>query len=101
MKRLILAAVMAFAAAGPAAPQSGPADMTTRRMPDGRTQAEVVLQHEHRQALEEAAELLKLAEELKADLEKNTHHILSLDSIRTTEEIEKLAKKIRKRLKRY
>lgn len=101
MKRLILPALLVLAAAILAAPQVDAPDLTKRRMPDGRTQAEVILEHEHQQALDEAGELLNLAEQLKSELEKNDHHVLSLDSIRTTEEIEKLAKKIRKRLKRY
>jgi hypothetical protein len=36
---------------------------------------------------------------LKDDLEKNDHNVLSLATLKKTEEIEKLAKRIRDRLK--
>ena len=39
------------------------------------------------------------AEELKTELEKNDRYVVSLAAIRKTEEIEKLAKRIRGRLK--
>lgn len=71
------------------------------RLPDGRSQTEAILKMEHEKALEEAAKLLELAEQLKVELEKNERHILSVSSIRATEEIEKLAKRIRSRLKRF
>jgi hypothetical protein len=71
------------------------------RLPDGRSQKEAILKHEFKKALDEAGELLKLAEELKADLEKDDRHVLSVNTLRRTEDIEKLAKRIRGRLKRY
>jgi hypothetical protein len=37
---------------------------------------------------------------LKEELEKNDRHVLSLTSLKKTEEIEKLAKRIRSRLRR-
>jgi hypothetical protein len=42
-----------------------------------------------------------LSEELKIELEKNDRHVLSVSAVKKTEEIEKLAKKIRGRMKRY
>jgi hypothetical protein len=71
------------------------------RLPDGRSQKEEILKHEYRKAVDEAEELLKLAEGLKADLERDDRHVLSISTLRKTEEIEKLAKRIRGRLKRY
>jgi hypothetical protein len=71
------------------------------RLPDGRSQKEEILKHEYKKALEEAGELLKLAEGLKADLERDDRHVLSVQTLRRTEDIEKLAKRIRGRLKRY
>ena len=56
---------------------------------------------DHKKNLEDAAELVKMSEELKADLEKNDRYIVSLKTLKRTEDIEKLAKNIRGRLKRY
>ena len=48
-----------------------------------------------------AAALMKLSEELRMELEKNDKNVLSLAAIKKTEEIEKLAKRIRGRMKRF
>ena len=72
-----------------------------RRLPGGRNQTEEILKADHAKSLEDAGELMKLSEELKIELEKNDRHVLSLSAIKKTEEIEKLAKRIRSRLKRY
>ncbi len=71
------------------------------RLPDGRLQSEEILKADHKASLKDAGELLRLAEELKIELEKNDRHILSVQLIKKTEDIEKLAKKIRSRMKRF
>ena len=68
-------------------------------MPDGKSQKEEILKAEHRQNLKDAAELADLAEQLKADLEKNDRYILSVATLKKTDDIEKLVKKIRARLR--
>ena len=50
--------------------------------------------------LEDAAELVKLAEQLQDDLIKEDRHVLSIATLKKTEDIEKLARKIRTRLKK-
>jgi hypothetical protein len=71
------------------------------RLPDGRSQREEILKSEHAKSLDDADELIKLSEELKIDLEKNDRHIVSVKTLRKLDDIEKLAKRIRGRLKRY
>jgi hypothetical protein len=71
------------------------------RLPDGKSQKEEILKADYKKNLEEAAELAKLAADLKADLEKNTRYVVSLQTLKKTDEIEKLAKSIRGRLKKY
>ena len=95
-RRAALAA--AWAAIAPAAqlPQQEP----DPRLPNGKSQKDAILAAEFEKALKEAGELLETAEELKIELEKNQRHVLSVESIRKTEEIEKLAKRIRSRLRR-
>jgi ABC-type Zn2+ transport system substrate-binding protein/surface adhesin len=70
------------------------------KLPNGKSQREEMLKSEHEQSLQDAAQMVKLSEELKADLEKDTRYVVSIQTIKKTEEIEKLAKKIRGRLKR-
>ncbi len=69
------------------------------RLPNGKSQREAILKQEHEKSLRDASELLKLSEELKAELERNNRHVVSLSSLRKCEEIEKLAKRIKGRLK--
>ncbi len=68
------------------------------RLPNGKSQREEILKAEHEKSLKDAAALIELAEQLKADLEKNDRHVLSIATLKKTEEIEKLAKRIRARL---
>jgi hypothetical protein len=71
------------------------------KLPNGKSQREAILKEDHKKNLEEAAELLRLSEEVKADLEKGDRYVVSVKTLKKTEEIEKLARSIRGRLKRY
>ncbi len=78
-----------------------PAETELPRLPDGRSQSEAILKDEHAKSLKDAAEILKLAEELKLELEKNDRHVLSVGALKKTDEIEKLVKRIRGRMRRF
>ncbi|MBI2680399.1 MAG: hypothetical protein HYX25_05250 [Candidatus Solibacter usitatus] len=71
------------------------------RLPGGKSQLEALLKEDHKRSIQDAAQLIELAESLKKELEKDDRHVLSLTSLRKTEEIEKLAKRIHGRLKRF
>jgi hypothetical protein len=71
------------------------------RLPNGKIQREEILKADHEKSVKDAAQLIDLAESLKAELEKDDTHVLSISSLKKTEEIEKLAKRIRTRLKRF
>ena len=79
----------------PGAPQT-PEDV---RLPNGKLQRDEILKADYQKSLEDARELSRLAEDLKLDLEKNDRNVLSIATLKKTEEIEKLAKKIHDRLK--
>jgi len=76
---------------------SSPAD----RLPNGKSQREMIVKDDYKKNLEESTELAKLAEDLKADLENSDKYIVSVKTMKKTEDIEKLARSIRNRLKRY
>jgi hypothetical protein len=87
---------MAFAqrgGPGPNAPQD-------TRLPNGKLQSDEILKSEHEASLKDATELSDLAEQLKIDLEKNDRFVVSMGTIKKTDDIEKLAKRIRSRLRR-
>jgi hypothetical protein len=84
-------------------PQLGPnrpPDEGTR-LPNGKLQRDEILKAEHEQNLKDAAQLAELSEQLKEDLEKNDRYVLSMSTLKKTDEIEKLVKKIRSRLRHY
>ena len=65
------------------------------------SQVEEILKADHKKSIEDSDKLMKLSEELKIELEKSDRHVLSMAAIRKTEEIEKIAKRIRGRMKRF
>ena len=84
-----------------ALPQRGPNPGTPpdQRLPNGKLQSDEILKAEHEANLKDASELSQLAEQLKIDLEKNDRHVLSMNTLKKTDDIEKLAKRIRSRLR--
>jgi hypothetical protein len=75
-----------------------------RPVPDAtlsQAQRDAIVKDVYKKSLADAAELLKLAEELKAELEKEDAFTVSVKTIKKTEQIEKLSKGIRGRMKPY
>jgi len=80
-------------------PHPAPATEDTT-LPNGKPQQDEILKADHERDLKDAAQIIQLAEQLKQELEKNDRHVLSISSVKKTEEIEKLAKHIHARLVR-
>ena len=78
-----------------------PAEARDTKLPNGKSQREAILKEDYKKNLEDAAQLVKLSQELKDDLEKDEAYVVSVKTLKKTEEIEKLAKNIHGRLKRY
>ena len=77
----------------------GEARRKTSFCPTASRRRDEILKAEHQQNLKDAAELAELAEQLKIDLEKNDRYVVSMATIKKTDDIEKLAKRIRARLR--
>ena len=71
------------------------------QFPNGKSQHEEILKADHKKNLEDAAAMAKLAEEVSEDLEKDDRYVMSLKTLKKLDEIEKLSKGIRGRLKKY
>ena len=69
-------------------------------LPNTKPQQDEILKADHQKDLQDAAQIIQLAEQLKQELEKNDRHVLSISSVKKTEAIEKLAKRIHSRLVR-
>ena len=93
----VIAAVFCTAMLAQAPPPADP----DFKLPNGKSQREEILRADHEKSLEDAAELMKLTEELKIELEKNDRHIVAVSTLKKLETIEKLTRRIRSRLKRF
>jgi len=104
MKKLLLLPLLTIGLLFPQfEPRNRKQESDTQRdvkLPNGKSQQEEILKAEHEKTLQDAAQLVKLAEGLQDDLIKDDRHVLSIASLKKAEEIEKLAKKIRTRLKK-
>jgi hypothetical protein len=74
-------------------PQEAPPELKPRR--------EAIIKDDYKHNLEDAAALARLAEELKSELENSDKNVVSVKTMKKAEEIQKLAKNIHSRLKRY
>lgn len=106
MHRTILLLVSAIALTA----QQGPPERTfpplepprdEMRLPNGKLQRDEILKADYQKTLQDARALSKLADELKADLEKSDYNVLSIATLKKTDDIDHLAKRIHDRLKRF
>jgi len=81
----------------PADPGSG----SDPKLPNGKSQNNEIAKEDHQNNIRDAAMLLKLAQDLQAELDHDGAFVVSVKSLKTTDQIEKLAKDIHGRLKRY
>ncbi len=69
------------------------------RLPDGKSQKNAIAKQKHEQDLKDADQLVTAAQDLRDDLKRAGIFVVPLGSVKKTEEIENLAKRIRGRLK--
>jgi hypothetical protein len=71
------------------------------RLPDGRLQSLAILKADYEKSKEDIAKLIDLAHEVEEELKKNQEFVLDLRSLRKIEDIEDIAGKIKRRMKRF
>lgn len=69
------------------------------KLPNGKSRADAIAADEHKKAIDEANELVTAAEKLRDDIKNAGKFVVPVAAVRRTEEIEKLAKRIRGRLR--
>jgi hypothetical protein len=74
-----------------------PAD---RRMPNGQLQTDAILKADYEQNVKDARELTALAKSIELDFDKNDENVLSLGLLKKLDDVEKITKRIRGRLRR-
>lgn len=80
-------------------PTPAPEENNDRRLPNGKSQNDAIAKHNHELAIEEANELVELAGQLRNELQQAGSYVVPLSSVKKTEQIEKLARRIRGQLK--
>lgn len=70
-----------------------------RKLPNGKSQKDAMAKQAHLDALKDAETLYSLAEDLRDNLKKAGNYVVDVSTVKKTEEIEKLARHIRSRLK--
>ncbi len=87
---LLCGVMLASGAQEPQFPNPEPKSESDDRLPNGKSQKDAIAKEEYEKSVQDARELVKLAENLQADLEKNDRFVVSVPDIRKTEDIEKL-----------
>jgi hypothetical protein len=77
-----------------------PAGLPETRLPNGKLQRDEILKAEYEQNLKDSRDLVDLARTFELDLEKSDRFVLSLGLLKKLDDIEKLTKRIRGRMKR-
>jgi Zn-dependent oligopeptidase len=79
--------------------QTFPPNTNDRKLPNGKSQSDAIAKEDHQKALKDAEDLVAMAEQLRDELKRAGDYVVPVSSVKKTEEIEKLARKIRGRLK--
>ena len=69
------------------------------RLPNGKSQKDAIAKQNHEAALKDASDLVQAAKTLEEELKSAGSYVVPVSSVKKTEEIEKLARRIRGRLK--
>ncbi|HLJ47382.1 MAG TPA: hypothetical protein VKU01_15300 [Bryobacteraceae bacterium] len=104
LKYWLTAALLACALAQqpvPPGPRTPGQEEPDTKLPNGKSQRDAIAKEEYEKSLEDSRQLVKLATDLQAELEKNEAYVISVSEIKKTEDIEKMAKRIRGRLKHF
>jgi hypothetical protein len=81
-------------------PLVGQKEETDHKLPDGSSRTLMVLKSDAKKSKADIEKLIELAGELQQEIERHEYHVVDLGSLRKTEEIERLIKRIKGRMKR-
>jgi hypothetical protein len=70
------------------------------KLPNGKSQKDEIIRVDYERNLKDAGDLAQLAQEIKDDFERGDRNLVSLKTLKKLDDIEKLTKDIRKRLRR-
>jgi len=74
-------------------------DEEDRKLPNGKSQKDAIAKENYEQSLKDANNMIQAATSLRDELQKAGNYVVPITAVKKTEEIEKLARRIRSRLK--
>ncbi len=101
LRRLIFCLYLSAFAIAQQQPPGQPEDQADKPFPVTSKQIEEILKADHEKNLKDLEKMSKLVAEVQADTRKVSHDVISVQSLRDLEQIEKLSRTIRGRMKRY
>jgi len=81
--------------------QTPPRPDEPKRLPDGRLWSEAVLKANYEANLKDLEQMRKILDSVRAEIEKSQGHVLSLRALKDLEELERLSRRVRERMKRH
>jgi hypothetical protein len=81
----------------PVAPPGQPRDL---KLPNGKSQSDAIVKADYKKNLQDAAMLVDLSQEIRDELQQSDAYIVPLKTVKKLEDLEKLSRNIRGRLKR-
>jgi hypothetical protein len=75
-------------------------DESEVKLPNGKSQKDEIIRVDYERNLRDAGQLARLSEEIKDDLEKGDRYLVSTKTLKKLDDVEKLSKDIRQRLRR-
>jgi hypothetical protein len=70
------------------------------KLPNGKSQKDEIIRVDYERNLRDAGELARLSAEIKDDLEKGDRYLVSTKTLKKLDDVEKLSRDIRQRLRR-
>ena len=89
----LMATLLAQTSSSPA--KSPASDNEPVRLPNGKLQSDEILKEDLKKNLKDVQEMIDIAQSLKSDMERDKQFVLSVADLKKTEDIEKLARRIR------
>ncbi len=72
-----------------------------KRLPNGKLQSDEILKQDYQNSIKDVHQLVTLTQQLESDMQRETGQVLSLGDLKRLDEIERIAKRIRGRMRRF
>lgn len=72
-----------------------------KRLPDGRLWSEALIKANHEANVKDLERMRKILDSVQAEIGQSKGHVLSLKALKDLEELERLSKRVRDRMRRH